>query len=148
MDTLDVGLKWSDWRTWSTVEAEGGAPAEAGVYRVRATESPGVALPIPRALGVDEEGIVYIGSGMLQVRIGRLLPSTSGKRHHDLGRTYEYYGFDKLCPYEQLEVQWATVAEEHDAPEVEGLLGKKYICTFVSLPPGNMIAPGQSPSPA
>ena len=101
-------------------------------------------MPIPRALAVDEEGIVYIGSGVLRDRIGTLLPSTSGKRHHPLGWTYENYRFDRLCPYKQLEVQWATVPAEQDALKIEGFLGEEYIRRFVSLPPGNRKAPGES----
>lgn len=136
-------LKWSDWHTWKAVESAGGAPEQPGVYEVRATTTPGVALPIHRALAVDPGGVVYIGSGTLRERIGRLLPSDSGKHHHSLGATYDNCNFDRLCPYAQLEVRWATVTAEKDAVLNEQLLGDEYVGQFLSLPPANMRQPGR-----
>ena len=135
-------LEWSDWYTWQDVQSVGGAPDRPGVYRVRATERPGVARTIPRALNGDSEGFVYIGSGTLRERIGELLPSTSGQRHHTLGQTYQLFDFDRLCPDERLEVQWATVLDGKAAVSYERLLGEEYIRQYLSLPPGNLKQPG------
>lgn len=107
-----------------------------GVYRIRATTAPGVAKRICRACKDDDEGIAYIGSSKSLVdRIGELFDRQGHAGTHSFLGNFKFYGLDRLCPRESLEIQWY----ECDDPEAEEeRLLDEYKKRFGDLPPGNL----------
>ncbi len=131
---------WPD--KWYSVAApeNPAADADVGVYRVRATESPGKPKPIQRACAVDPEGTVYIGQGVLRDRVGQLLDSKGHAGPHDLLAKFDYYKLHRICPRRALEVQWY---ETPGASGEEKHLIDEYKKTFGDLPPGNLTLGGE-----
>src|SRR5262249_365574 len=107
-----------------------------GVYRVRATLPDGMPKPIARACGVDPDGILYIGEGCIEGRVGYVeniyLPA--GKSHHPFSGTFRHYHLERICPHERLEVQWH---ECDNCKAMEKRLIEEYKQTFGDIPPGN-----------
>jgi hypothetical protein len=128
-------LDWSDWIALSTP----GNPAKGrrlGVYRVRAVNDGGQPIHIPRALGTDIHGIMYIGMGNLHVRVGLLMqmgkePRTST---HTFASTYREFYLFRLAEAANLQVQFC---ESQTPEEDEFLLTLQYKQRFGDLPPGN-----------
>ena len=112
---------------------------KAGVYRVCATLGNGNALPVHQALGVDREGILYIGgTGDLKARIGDLahIPrDPAPPDRHDLIDSWLRFDFDRLANRTQLVVQWRE-CRDHVTEERKLLIN--YKMTFGDIPPGNL----------
>lgn len=134
-------MQWSDWHSFSGCGELGKNPAQGiikmGVYRVRATLPDGKgAKTIRRACGDDTEGILYIGQGCIEARVGSMeniyLPE--GKNHHNFSEVFRKYDLERICPHSQLEVQWQ---ECDDCVTMERKLIEEYKMKFGDIPPGN-----------
>ena len=129
----------SSWSDWHSVAGGYSVPTESGVYCVRASQDGKHALPIQRALGVDREGIVYVGeSRNLLDRIGRLWWITDDNaqdhQHHSLIESWLYYDLDRLIPRTQLQIRWKPCLN-HKAQESK--LINDYKRAFGDIPIGN-----------
>ena len=77
-------LDWNAWTPFSEWRDNSHVPASLGVYQVRACESKRNPVAISRCCGVDSDGLLYIGEGKLNDRLGKLqyLGFVDGKAHH------------------------------------------------------------------
>ena len=127
----------SQWSQWCPITCKENPASKAGkgVYRVRATDSSGNPKPIPRACGVDEEGVLYIGEGNLRDQIGKLLDRKLNGGNHPFLGTFVYYKLDRICPRKSLQVQWYEV---QTCKEEERRLIDDSKKLFGDLPPGNL----------
>ena len=142
-NTSSCGRRWSKWHRIADWAQSEFAPNVPGVYRVRATKSPGEPTSIPRACCVDCEGIVYIGEAKsLRGRIGRLSwacdPNAAKHPHHDVISTWLSCDLNRICDLVSLEVCWVG-CDDHKAEE--RLLLAEYKRTYGDIPVANMKAP-------
>lgn len=131
--------QWSQWYPITSKE-DPASKVGNGVYRVRATTSPGVPKEIPRACGVDRDGIMYIGKAdgnkRLEKQVGALLDRQGrGGTHLFVKKTFVRYKLDRICPRTSLEVQWYEYATPR---QEEQRLIDEYKEAFGDLPPGNL----------
>lgn len=134
-------MDWSDWQRFSGVSVNPAQGCGVGVYQVRATLKSGRPVHIHRACGVDDQGILYIGQGDLETRVGYLLNvhKDNPKCHHDFTSKFVKYGFDRICDREFLEFRWGQC----DKPTIEERhLIEEYKKRFGDLPPGNLTLGG------
>ena len=106
----------TSWSEWHSLEGGYIVPEDSGIYCVHATRDDKSPLPIPRALGVDNEGIVYIGESInLFKRIGSLWWIMDDKpqdhQHHSLIASWVYYDLDRLVPRSQLRITWKVCTD-------------------------------------
>lgn len=126
--------RWSKWHPITSTENPASKVGK-GVYRVRATRSPGVPMDIPRACELDAEGILYIGQGRLRDRIGAFLDRDSRGGTHELIGTFDDYQLERICRRVQLEVQWLETPEP---AKCEWQLIERYKKRTGDIPPGNL----------
>ena len=130
-------LDWNEWQSFSEWQNNAHVPQTHGVYQVRACREKGVPKAINRCCGVDESGLLYIGEGQLDVRLGKLqyLGQSGSKFHHQFIRTFEYYRLNRIADRELTEVRWA---ETEHCKAIEQELIDAYCKEFGDLPPGNL----------
>jgi hypothetical protein len=63
-------MPWSDWSRFSELNVNPATNCKSDVYQVRATLKSRKPVPIHRACGVDHDGVLYIGQGILEDRVG------------------------------------------------------------------------------
>jgi len=117
-----MSLNWSQWyslyrlaeQKWEII------PESPGVYVIRWGVE-GKSKAIPRAGGVDEEGIIYIGrSKNLRRRIKQFWTNVVGKyAPHIVGITYREYKFHRVFKPNELEVSWAVVHSAEALKDIE-----------------------------
>jgi len=100
----------SSWSEWQAID---NGPEKSGVYCIRATSDGKSAISIPRALCIDDIGIVYIGkSKNLYQRLGYLkwIYDDNYELHqwHQLIKTWFHYDFERLASRKLLQVRWKT----------------------------------------
>lgn len=106
---------------------------KGGVYTLYAEKN------VNRVLGVDANGILYIGKGDIlsyNNRIGLLINALSGGNQHEAGVRYNALGYRTDFPVKQLKVHIALV-ENPERIEAEKL--NSYIKQFGELPPLNRL---------
>jgi len=130
-------LGWSSWHLLNKSKFRI-VPENAGIYQIRWAVN-GKPQPISRANGIDKRGLLYIGSTKnLRRRIRNLWHSIrSGKRGHTVGRTYVTYNYCRKFKLDQLEVRWATLAE-NEAQTTESRLLGEYVTKYLDKPPLNI----------
>ena len=108
-----------------------------GVYRIRAFAGDGNPLPLPRANGVDPEGILHIGkSNNLGPRLRLFRRAAEGKKaSHHAGREYANWHFGRLVPHEQLRFDYLLANDETEALALERKLHKEYRFAYLDRPP-------------
>ena len=129
------GLNWSCWYPIACFTTSNDPNLEKrGVYRIRVRGK-----GIPRAAGVDCQGIIYIGKApkkALKDRITEFRKSAQdGAQTHVAGIRYH----DKPCyqgcfPLDHLEVSWVAAG---GPAALEHALLCEYECLFCDLPPLN-----------
>ena len=132
-----IELDWNEWKPFREWKNVSHVPLTRGVYQVRACDEKGVPVQICRSCGEDTDGLLYIGEGQLQNRLGRLqyLGLVDGKAHHHFIATFGYYGLDRICKREDTEIRWAVV---DNCKEAERDLIDAYCKKFGDMPPGNL----------
>lgn len=136
-------LNWSEWCRFSEFKSNPCEGLREGVYQVRAVLANGNPVLIHRACGVDTMGLLYIGCGGLNGRVGYLMNIwvDDPKRHHNFTQTFiDYLRLDRIADRRLLEVRWA---ETDNSRRVESELIDSYAQAFGDLPPGNL-TPGVS----
>jgi hypothetical protein len=130
-------MPWTNWLRFSEKNVNPATSCKSGVYQVRATLMSRKPVPIHRACGVDYDGILYIGQGILEDRVGLLMNihQDNAKFHHDFTRKFNEIGFERICDREFLEIRWL----ECDEPlKEERRLLEEYKKQFGDIPPGNL----------
>lgn len=107
----DLSQNNDGWSEWHRIGDGYTMAQEPGVYVVRLTTAARSPVAIPRAIGVDQDGIVYIGeSSSLSNRLGRLLWMTADdiatRQHHSLIAAWICYDLERLGSRSLLEVRW------------------------------------------
>jgi hypothetical protein len=116
-------------------------PKGCGVYRVHCLNGNGEVVPIPRVLGVDPRGVLYIGKATsFAERVSNLKKTISPDyqgQSHVCGRRYKnktYESFGQRFPFHRLCVSFEPSA----APAVaEAAALTAYVQQFGELPPLN-----------
>lgn len=130
---------WSEWFSLDIKSPRN--PAQnlgTGVYRIRLTDSTGTPVTIPRALGVDADGIIYIGAGNLCDRIGILMDITRDeppKEFHNLATTWRRFDLSRLGDRRRLQVQFRICKNEFLEEQQELV---DYKTRFGDMPVGNV----------
>lgn len=120
---------------------QGGLPLGPGIYRISFRTDDGEdVIPIRRAGGIDNDGIIYVGSaGELYERVGNFRvvvfdDHPQKKAHSAANRYVRIQAMSRIFPPNQLWFEW----EEHDDPEEEEKrLLLDYLERFGELPPFN-----------
>jgi hypothetical protein len=130
------------WREWKRFETFKDLPNPAtglgcGVYQIRAAFENGQPVTIHRAIGSDPDGILYIGEGNLEGRVGLLLNiyRDDAKPHHHFIDTFRHYGFDRIADRQHLQIRWA---ECDQCARIENELIEVYRKKYGDNPPGNI----------
>lgn len=142
---MEPELDWSDWTPLESLEeTEDPRLQKTGVYQVRIVRD-GEPVTIPRWLGEDEQGLVYIGEGQLDTRlcefeagIRRYSSHTAGKKRWILHRHVPAYE-DRFGGHER-ECRWAQVPKGI-SKDVEHDLLARYLRKFGEPPPLNTQSP-------
>lgn len=121
---------YSEFEPWR--KANKGYIYPGGVYKVIASS------PVSRVLGIDQEGILYIGKGDMlsgNNRIGKLINAfNKTERKHEAGVRYIKLNYDLKFPISELRLHITLV--EHPA-KTEAELLDEYLTRFGELPPLN-----------
>lgn len=103
----------------SLLEAPRRAPEKPGVYVVRWVRG-GEPVKVPRLLGVDEKGVLYVGStGNLRKRLRRLVRGLRkpGPKIHSAALSYYFFALHKHIEMSELEVAWVEFGSKDEARE-------------------------------
>lgn len=119
----------------------GGLPLGPGIYKISfRTENGQGIIPINRAGGIDEDGIIYVGSTRrLYERVGNFRvvvfdDHPQMQAHAAANRYVRIEAMNRIFPPNQLWFEW----EEHDDPmEEETRVLLNYLQEFGELPPFN-----------
>lgn len=133
---LDEWPGWGDWTSfgalaWDTV------PVGPGTYMIAARRS------INRAVGVDQEGILDIGTSKhLRRRLNEFWQCASSRRPagHMAGWRFAYYEMARHFPLATLYVCWRSAATADEAAREEGRLLDEYVRQHMESPPLNYSA--------
>jgi hypothetical protein len=113
-------------------KANKGYSYKGGVYKVIASS------PISRVLGIDQEGILYIGKGNMlsgNNRIGKLINAfNQTEAKHEAGVRYNKLNYHLKFPISEIRLLITLV--EHPA-KTEAELLNEYLTRFGELPPLN-----------
>ena len=88
----------------------------AGAYAIAASE-----LKIPRVVGIDRHGLLYVGeSSDMRWRIRAFYDSVErGHQTHAAGWQYNLVEFERCAPVESLRVRWLPAKTRKDALEAQ-----------------------------
>lgn len=137
-------LSWSDWHGVSDWKE---APNTFGVYRIRLAQS-GKPFSIPRFLGEDPEGILWIGHATnLRSRLRIAYGALQGGNHPHSEAKLLYaleQSTDLKNRYERSEYQYsfALLGSKTEAEDYEVILIQEYIKQYGEAPPLNSAIPG------
>lgn len=95
---------------------------------------------IPRAVGVDEHGILDVGeSDNLKERLAAFVGCAKGRRAsgHIAGWRFLEFGFEKAFPLDSLWVSWCELKDKKAAYAKEGEILSRYYEQHFELPPFN-----------
>jgi hypothetical protein len=112
---------------------------KSGVYFVRRSKN-GKAVPIPRLSGVDDKGILYIGSAKkLRRRIRELWRGITGKvEEHTIGKTIIFCNVSEIVKQDEYEVAWEELESHETAIGQESAAFKSYADKYKEPPPLNL----------
>jgi len=155
------------WSSWESIEqAKFKERGYFGIYQIRVVDGVGVPLSVGRIVGVDQEGVIYIGkAGPVQTLAKRIHKFESvsklGKAKHSGGETYILLKMKLLFSdhtFKNHKLQYKVVHLDTDRiePELSGQENFKlkiekeeinaladYFIKYGELPPCNSIFPGK-----
>jgi hypothetical protein len=135
---------WTRWCELSDGHLSEHWSASPGVYRIRLLDSNGRPVEIRRILGVDTDGIIYIGmaargrDGGLSNRLWGFWMSAFGRdaSAHAAGARYKRL-LSKHLPRHQVEYSYRKVSGAREAKQLEAECLRKYAVQWGELPPLN-----------
>jgi len=130
---------WTDWSKWhSFVKLRAGdfsiVSGGAGAYSIATT-----ALKIPRVVGADKHGLLYVGeSGNMRSRIQAFYDCVArGHQTHGAGWQFNLVKFERCAPVDSLRVRWLSTMTREDALAAQIKLLYAYAANHCELPPLN-----------
>ena len=129
----DAQTLWTHWQPLLVLDFAV-VPSQPGAYVIATDRS------IPRAIGVDPDGILHVGeSSDLRYRLRSFLRCAShrGEEGHMAGWRYAYFKHDRYFPLSSLRAKWCVAQSKQDGYRVEGALLLSYLQRHCELPPLN-----------
>jgi hypothetical protein len=133
--------EWPNWTQWVLLQTVAldwkMVPIGAGTYMIAAHRR------LQRAVGVDEEGILDIGtSKRLRMRLNEFwqCAKNSKRRGHMAGWRFAEYNMTKHFPLETLHVCWRPAETADEAAYEEARLIDEYVHQHMESPPLNYSA--------
>jgi hypothetical protein len=127
---------WSNWNSLAKIHAEGFSMIDegAGAYAIATTK-----LKIPRVVGIDKRGLLYVGeTNDVRSRIRAFYDSVErGHQTHMGGWQYNLVKFERCAPVESLRVRWLPTKTRREALEAQTKLLYGYASAHCELPPLN-----------
>ena len=113
-------------------------PTNSGVYYLRRSKDD-KPVYVARLQGLDNEGILYIGSARdLKNRIRKLWRAINGKVNaHTIGKTIKFCGVDEIISLEDYEIKWTKSANGKEIFD-EWKAINSYAMKFKEPPPLNL----------
>ncbi len=114
-------------------------PNNPGIYFIRWSRN-GKAVPISRLKGMDDKGILYIGSAKkLRRRIQELWRGINGKvEDHTIGKTIIFCKISEVISVNEYEISWEKLETHEKAVGQEWAAIKSYADKFKEPPPLNL----------
>jgi predicted GIY-YIG superfamily endonuclease len=111
----------------------------SGVYFVRWSKN-GAAVPIQRLSGVDDKGILYIGSAKkLKRRVRELWNGINGKvEQHTIGKTIIFCKISEIMKLNEYDIAWEELKPHKSAIGQEWAAFKSYAERYKEPPPLNL----------
>lgn len=131
-------MGWTDWhpadeQLAATLDREHGS--REALYMVATDDEDGKPIPVPRVLGIDSEGVLYLGRGQLADRVADARSAAkAGSGAHEKVRKAHGMAARLSGQPRPLLFAWIVV-EKADAAELRWLEG--YEQKFGELPPCN-----------
>lgn len=128
---------WTEWNDLQGVLNSKYAPAEPGCYMLAADRA------LSRAVGCDEEGILYIGSTSHILKRLRAFSSSAAAPNvtgHIAGWRYSAYLMHKHFPLESISVCW-RITDQSATRQTESSLLAEYVRQHMEMPPLNYSLP-------
>ncbi len=116
-----------------------GVQKKPGVYRIRAFHHRGKPIRVPRALGIDYEGVIDIGeSDNLIKRLSYFWGRATGKSYsHSAADEYISWEMRRHWPLELLRFDFIHVDDKTAAEKLELKMIDEYRARFYDRPPLN-----------
>ena len=107
------------------------------MYRIRAFDSQGQPVSIPRLNGVDPLGILHIGQSVrLGTRIREFRQAAEGKHaRHPAGKQFHLWEFQRRVPLSSLRFDYVLVQNGGEAIKLERQLHEEYRRQYLDKPP-------------
>src|SRR4030042_6129007 len=114
-------------------------PNNPGIYFIRWSRN-GKAVPISRLKGMDDMGILYIGSAKkLRRRIQELWRGINGNvEDHTIGKTIIFCKISEVISVNEYEISWEKLETHEKAVGQEWAAIKSYADKFKEPPPLNL----------
>jgi len=130
---------WAGWSKWNSLAKMHGSGFSmisegAGAYAIATTK-----LKIPRVVGIDRHGLLYVGeSSDMRLRIRAFYDSIErGHQTHVAGWQYNLVELERCAPVESLRVRWLPTKTRQEALEAQTKLLHDYVVNHCELPPLN-----------
>jgi len=138
---MELG-NWGAWHSIENIRHDIDVLHKQGLYQIRMVSPSNKPLPIPRLVGVDNGGIIYIGKSVeLRTRIGNFY---SGK--HSGGGMYNLVRLKlrRHKPYKNylLQYRYMKTSDEKVMENTERNILRRYFREYYELPPFNSTVPG------
>jgi hypothetical protein len=138
-------MELSNWGAWHSIENihhDIDVLHKQGLYQIRMVSPSNKPFRIPRLVGVDDGGIIYIGKSVeLRTRIGNFY---SGK--HSGGGMYNLVRLKlgRHRPYKNylLQYRYMKISDEKVMEDTERNVLRRYFRKYCELPPFNSTVPG------
>jgi hypothetical protein len=136
---------WSGWQDILAIKDFAGFGKCAGIYKIRRADPEGVAVPVARLEGNDEEGLLAIGeSNNLARRIKEFHDAYIGKRfQHSSAVNLFITWVSRYSPLQtshgqsRIQVTAMKLGDKIEAEKQEEELFKRYFVRYGELPPLN-----------
>lgn len=133
---------WVKWRNIENIYNDIDVLHKQGLYQIRMVNSSNNPLPIPRLVGIDESGIIYIGMSVeLRTRIENFYCGRhSGGGMYNLVRLR----LRRHIPYNgyTLQYRYMQISDEEVMEKIETNLLRRYFRKYCELPPFNSTVKG------
>ena len=140
--TEHLNVMWTNWKKFNK-ESLNGCSESPGVYYVRWVNGKGKSVPIPRILGKDTEGTLYIGmtgkgrDSDLCNRLWTFWDKASGRQGAHSGAKRFLRNLSGQIPVERLEYRYRQQKTRNRALRLERECLKYYEKQYGELPPLN-----------
>jgi hypothetical protein len=136
-------MNWSEWTSFDAVPAHDGPAAYQ--FRLVIDERP---VPIPRLLGIDQDGILVVGcTGSMAQRHWQ---SQSARRTANGSSTMNLlYYLERFTPLARVfpgctyQYRFLRLESVEEAKVIEDQLIKRYVCQYADRPPLNSVIPNR-----